>query len=330
LFERANTGQFAPAQIDLLFRKLGTWAGLTTLTRASADEPQGGARRWDLELRPLVQRIEQRLADSAAAPAVPARGRITRDMLQRLGQSWANRSNRRFHRIAMGDERDAIVGFEAIVQRLSAPGEADRIGGAPEGSLSLIPLESAGKRARDYQVDRDGNYCWAEVGVDEIVLDEGWVHFSPTADAPVRLRTVDGSRGGYCLGWPETARSTAMVGQILGIADPALPGKLGVGAIRWLREEAGKGLLLGFECLSRGIDQVVRARKAHNGGTAICLYGAYGLDRSEPPVLICPLGFAAHGEQLMLESATGSRIVQIESLHQAASASAFQVQDVSG
>ncbi|MBU6199135.1 MAG: hypothetical protein KGP08_05740 [Xanthomonadaceae bacterium] len=207
---------------------------------------------WALEINGLLRFLEGHVAllpPGAPTTAFGARGAtvtVATDFVARLAQAWQSGGERSHSRLPAGHMLDSAIGLHDLHYVLA--GNMDF-----EGFL----VKTRGVAITLHEGDRAAT--WTNTG---------------SAVARVRhlpARVLDQSLGGYRLQWEKADGLRMKVGELVGLAAQADDDESRdwmVGAIRWLRIEAG-GMQAGVELLAR------RAQPA-----AVRSYDAQGMPRA--------------------------------------------------
>ncbi|HXD84452.1 MAG TPA: hypothetical protein VN599_08480 [Rudaea sp.] len=188
---------------------------------------------WALEINGLVRFLEGHLAllpPGAQTTEFGARGAavaVSTDFVVRLTHAWQSNSDRSQPRLPAGHVLDTVIGLHDLHYVLA--GNMDF-----EGFL----VKTRGVAITLHESDRAA--IWANSG----------------GNARIRrlpARVLDQSLGGYRLAWEKVDGMRMKVGELVGLAaleDDDESRDWMVGAIRWLRIEAG-GMQAGVELLAR-------------------------------------------------------------------------------
>jgi hypothetical protein len=188
---------------------------------------------WALEISGLLRFLEGHLAllpPGTQTTEFGTRGAavgVTTDFVARLMQAWQSGSDRGQPRLPAGHALDTVIGLHDLHYVLA--GNLDF-----EGFL----VKTRGVAITLHESDRAA--VWANTG----------------ASARIRrlpARVLDQSLGGYRLAWENADGMRVKVGELVGLAAPGDDDESRdwmVGAIRWLRIEAG-GMQAGVELLAR-------------------------------------------------------------------------------
>jgi len=188
---------------------------------------------WALEINGLVRFLEGHLAllpPGAQTTEFGARGAavaVSTDFVVRLTHAWQSNSDRSQPRLPAGHVLDTVIGLHDLHYVLA--GNMDF-----EGFL----VKTRGVAITLHESDRAA--VWANSG----------------GNARIRrlpARVLDQSLGGYRLAWEKVDGMRMKVGELVGLAaleDDDESRDWMVGAIRWLRIEAG-GMQAGVELLAR-------------------------------------------------------------------------------
>ncbi|MDE1960764.1 MAG: hypothetical protein KGH80_04130 [Xanthomonadaceae bacterium] len=207
---------------------------------------------WALEINGLLRFLEGHVAllpPGAPTTAFGARGAtvtVATDFVARLAQAWQSGGERSHSRLPAGHMLDSAIGLHDLHYVLA--GNMDF-----EGFL----VKTRGVAITLHEGDRAAT--WTNTG---------------SAVARIRhlpARVLDQSLGGYRLQWEKADGLRMKVGELVGLAAQADDDESRdwmVGAIRWLRIEAG-GMQAGVELLAR------RAQPA-----AVRSYDAQGMPRA--------------------------------------------------
>ncbi len=240
---------------------------------------------WALEINGLARFLERHLAllpTGAQTTEFGARGAtvsVATDFVARVESAWQSGSDRSHPRLPAGHALDTVIGLHDLHYVLA--GNVDF-----EGFL----VKTRGVAITLHESDRAA--VWANSG----------------SNARIRRlpsRVLDQSLGGYRLAWEKADGMRMKVGELVGLAaleDDDDSRDWMVGAIRWLRIEAG-GMQAGVELLARRAQPAaVRGFDAHGvpraAMRALALEDLHGADAV--PAVVVPALFDRDAREIEL------------------------------
>ncbi len=223
----------------------------------------------------LAETVRQACGDQGrAGPAVPSE-----TILRRLMLSWGVMPKRRYSRTEKAATAVVAMGLSATHYFISGEnafspdsGDAQSPGEAPhyESRATFTARETRDQRNRVPDVwDLGDSRRWRSDDGSRIrMVDFPAEPSAPPPKTPPPLETesaaplyrtqkwkmVDVSAGGYRLLWDSGENSEAEVGELVGIRDASEPDAfhMGLGVVRWMKCDEGRGLELGVQMISPG------------------------------------------------------------------------------
>lgn len=251
-------------------------------------------------------------------------------LIRQMIRHWTKEQKRSFMRTNLKLELHVIVGFKSIydfLMRKSQPhdeqtdprdemaiGEGSEqftFSGFKTDSLEYHPVnfEAFGPLSKDPEEHLPFIPDWPEPKVEN------------EKDVRLPLRTVNESAGGYCLDWNGQNAPKLMVGELIGVQTNLDDVRLGLGVIRWIRNQHSGHMQVGMQMIAPdasavGVRLAERKFLAARKGLLLPEIKAAGLYAS----LISEPGLYQVGQQLLVDVGDETKEIKLSQLIEATKA----------
>jgi hypothetical protein len=271
----ARCNQMRQRSIAQLAELLEAWSGLVRLQPASAEgsllafspradeppryrslfEPQAISQLLGIDPGNLVAEISAHLDTPGAGSArLPLPNGVSTDLLQQLGATLSEISERTFHRAPAQGTLRLCIGMSSLHYHLAGRrlfSDLLKHPVTPRGTLFETRGGASDIWAHAFDALPTDNDLFADQSIDYVKPSDETHALDEHAESyPIfDVGLVNHSPGGYCLAWSQKVPDQLHAGELVGLQDRDSE-EWRVAVVRWLRQARGGGLQMGIELIA--------------------------------------------------------------------------------